>query len=143
MGKFMSTDTLAIDAIAEEERAVVMKDAAGDMSAKALGVVWNLSRDLLLYSCSGWKADEEGVTKRQMLKVVAGVYDPLGLVLPVVITGRLLFQAAVRLRLDWDVKVDIELREAWNTWLKDMVLLDSLLFPRCISAGGEGGGGRR
>ena len=70
---------------------------------KILGLTWEIDEDLLLptIGCS----NREKVTKRKMLSRLSEVWDPLGICAGVLLTGKLLFQAAVRLKLGWDESV--------------------------------------
>ena len=63
---------------------------------------------------------------------VSSMFDPLGLVSPVLIIGRLLFQEATRLKLMWDQEVPQNIETAWLSWLKDLSDLDQVRIPRCI-----------
>ena len=42
------------------------------------------------------------VTKRYLLKTIASVYDPLGILSPAVVNLELFFQEICNLKLDWD-----------------------------------------
>ena len=62
----------------------------------------------------------------------SSMYDPLGLVSPVVIQGKMLFQESTRLSLAWDETVPSELAFRWSTWLISLQHISSLRFPRCV-----------
>ena len=66
--------------------------------SKALGVSWNVSLDSFLYSVDV-DASKLSYTKAEMLSVVASIFDPLGFVSPVTITGMMLFQEANKLKV--------------------------------------------
>ena len=68
------------------------------------------------------------------------MYDPLGLISPVVLQGKILFQEAVRLRLGWDDPVPPDLASKWRAWLLSLEHLSELEFPRCIIPSGYGDG---
>ena len=72
------------------------------------------------------------LTKRFMLSSVSTMYDPLGLVIPVVIRGRMLFQQTTKLKLGWDVPVPSELTVKWVHWWNDLKNLSTVLFDRCV-----------
>ena len=60
------------------------------------------------------------------------MYDPLGLVIPVVIRGRMLFLPATKFKLDWDDPVPSELTVKWVYWWNDLKNLSTVLFDRCV-----------
>ena len=67
------------------------------MYSKALGIRWDVNGDYV----SGNYIKHGGVTRRCMLSQVSSMYDPFGIVLPVVMQGKMLFQEATRLNLSW------------------------------------------
>ena len=68
------------------------------------------------------------------------MYDPLGLILPVVLKGRSIFLSATRRQLSWDDPVPDDLSNECNSWQRSLCDLEHLSFPRCIiPAGYENG----
>ena len=80
-----------MEAFRPEERAKDVKDLdlRQDVlpTQRALGVQWNLEDDQLTFSVS---VPEKPPTRRGVLSLVNSLYDPLGLVAPVVLVGKLL-----------------------------------------------------
>ena len=70
------------------------------------------------------------VTKRMMLKSLASIYDPLGIISPILIEGKQIYRQAVDEKLGWDQEISDEVREKWNRWLKG---LKSVQVPRTIA----------
>ena len=67
---------------------------------KVLGMIWNGERDELSV-----KVDIDTdikVTKRNILRTIAKIWDSLGMVCGLLVTGELIFQAMVRMKLQWD-----------------------------------------
>jgi len=56
------------------------------------------------------KVDEGTFTKRKMLSAINSVFDPLGLVSPVLITGKILYSIACLKQLPWDDAVPEEIK---------------------------------
>ena len=67
-----------------------------------------------------------------MLSVVSSIYDPLGLINPLIITGKLLFQEATRFKLSWDEVVPHSLKYQWEDWVISLRKVIELRFPRCL-----------
>ena len=67
-----------------------------------------------------------------MLSLVASMYDPLGLVVPIVIVGRLLFREATKLKHGWDDSLPEDLTSKWFNWLSSLETISSLRFPRVL-----------
>ena len=55
----------------------------------------------------------EILTKRQLISAVPKVYDPIHILTPLVLRGRLLFSKAcsIRPRLNWDVSLPLNLQK--------------------------------
>ena len=75
---------------------------------------------------------EGPITRRQMLSYVSSLYDPLGLISPVVLQGKVLFQDATALKLGWDDNVPLHLENKWWEWLDSLPELNELSFNRCV-----------
>jgi hypothetical protein len=68
-----------------------------------------------------------------MLKLTASIFDPLGLILPWVMPGKLIFQRATELRLEWDERVTSDLEARWCSWLSELKHLQGFAIPRCVN----------
>ena len=65
------------------------------------------------------RADGLPVMKRNILKVIAGMYDPLGLLSPVLVGMKVLFQEFCVSKVDWDERITSEREKSWIGWLRD------------------------
>ena len=63
---------------------------------------------------------------------MSSLYDPLGLVGPFTLKGKMLYQEAVRQRLGWDDAVSRSLSEEWDSWANTLTDVKNLRIPRCI-----------
>ena len=95
---------------------------------KILGLNWDVEKDTFMFYFD-WLvqfARELPLNKRSVLKVVAKLYDPLGLISPLFITVKALFQDLCKLKIGWDKPLDEELTLRYSSWLSD------LLKVKCI-----------
>jgi hypothetical protein len=98
--KFTANSLDLVEAIPALHRAPSVHEFSDSSSGKALGVCWNFQRDVFSFSLADFSEVHEGVlTRRAMLRLTASIYDPLGLVLPWVICGKLLLRRASQLQL--------------------------------------------
>lgn len=65
------------------------------------------------------------VTKREILRDSAQIYDPLGLLAPVTVKAKILVQTLWKQKLDWDEPLDQELTKEWST-----IEATSITYPR-------------
>ncbi|XP_065083408.1 uncharacterized protein LOC135705561 [Ochlerotatus camptorhynchus] len=81
---------------------------------KALGIHWQPYSDEFLFSVQPPKILQP--TKRIILFNIASLFDPLGLLAPIIIKAKLLMQHLWELKVDWDV---IPPGELTNIWFRD------------------------
>lgn len=101
-----------------------------------LGIKWNIETDELMYSCN-IRLEETPRTKRELFAEISTLYDPLGLITPIVIKARILMQSIWNLKingkkLDWD---DVLPREIVKKWMKikgEFGCIEELKIPRWI-----------
>ena len=84
---------------------------SGNKYRKVLGT----SKDTLIFELdtigqNGLKLD---ITKRNILRISASYFDPLGLICPLVLQAKLLFKDICSMKTDWDAPVD---RNIWERW---------------------------
>ena len=100
-----------------------------------LGMKWNKDSDTLTFEIQpkGCPA-----TRRGILSQVSSVYDPLGLVSPVILVGKSLLQQLCKRTLSWDDSIPEELIPHWERWLNGIESLNRLSLPRCFLPEGFG-----
>ena len=67
-------------------------DQADQTNLKVLGICWNLSNDTLFIPGLSDDKFENVFTKREILKVVASIFDPLGYLSPTILLAKLFLQ---------------------------------------------------
>jgi hypothetical protein len=79
--KWISNSPKVISATPEEDRATQLNLIDGDRSVKTLGLSWESKEDVLSIATAGVPQDLT-LTKRNVLKTIAAIFDPLGFVSP-------------------------------------------------------------
>ncbi|XP_072400311.1 uncharacterized protein [Diabrotica undecimpunctata] len=100
-------------------------------SNKVLGLSWNPSPDTLSISVPEAPTNT-CVTKGIALSTLAKMYDPLGLITPVILHGRLFIKKLFLERMDWDDILPPSLEKEWTTFVNSIPHLKSLKIPRCL-----------
>ena len=95
---------------------------------KVLGYRYNVNDDSLSLAPS--KINSEADTKRKVLSQISKVFDPLNLVLPVTIRGRILMRKIWKLEVGWDDALPNEICTEMKSISKDFEMLSELKFPR-------------
>ena len=99
---------------------------------KTLGVIWNAKSDQLRV---GFKPKylNSDLTLRNIVSDGGRLFDPLGLVLPVTMGGRLLQQACWAAGGSWDTKLPIDLQNRWKAWAEQASGVDTVTIMRPIA----------
>ncbi|XP_050494476.1 uncharacterized protein LOC126875568 [Bombus huntii] len=96
---------------------------------KTLGVVWNSFDDSILYSVKTNDADSR-ITKRTISSEIAKIYDPLGLLAPVIVRAKMLLQRLWTLKINWDESLPADVHTEWSKYYAQLPLLNNVEFPR-------------
>ncbi|XP_065094108.1 uncharacterized protein LOC135714654 [Ochlerotatus camptorhynchus] len=103
---------------------------------RVLGVVWVPSADHFTFDQTGLKevlgSNGPIPTKRQVLRTVMKLYDPLGFVAHFVVQGKILMQEIWRTGTDWDEPIAEQLYELWSRWIELYEMIDEVKVPRCF-----------
>ncbi|XP_055622908.1 uncharacterized protein LOC129766407 [Toxorhynchites rutilus septentrionalis] len=108
---------------------------------RVLGLVWKPDPDVFVFQglfreeIRSLLDDTVIPTKRQTLRVVMSIFDPLGLLAVVVVHGKILLQNIWRCKTDWDHSIPDELLDAWRRWTKLLKQLEQVQIPRCYFPG--------
>ena len=104
---------------------------------KVLGINWDNSRDKFVFEISkfGVKGLELKCTKRNILKISASFFDPLGFISPIVLQAKLLFKDLCKLKYDWDTILKNDFSNKWYNYLNDLKNTDDIRIPRYVFYG--------
>ena len=100
---------------------------------KVLGLSWDSKNYEFKFSCKNLinLPSELPVTKRSVLSVAARIYDPLGIILPVVIPIKVLFQRICRRKGLWNQELDNDHVLMWKKWISELRKPHEISLPRC------------
>ena len=123
------------EALTNGEPATFAKEQLGvpqEGEATLLGLAWDKESDTISVK---FPLDPAQPTKRGILGKVARVYDPLGLVSPMTLGGKLLYRDACNLRVAWDAHLPEEITHPWMRWesgLPERVTTPRAMIPLVI-----------
>jgi len=130
--KWSSNSMALLDTIPVEERE--FKTALtidSDQSVKSLGLYWHPRQDALSYTVE--LSPDSITTKRKVLSDVARIFDPLGLLAPVIITAKILLQSMWTLGSGWDEQLPETLVSQWHNFRAEAKQLELLKIPRHLT----------
>lgn len=114
-----------------------------------LGVPWHIRDDMMGVGCQDTSVipDKTPVSKHLISAKVGAIYDPLGLVSPWVLEGKLCFQQAhfqmlekakegknvdLSVKIQWNLEVSQELTARFKAWHREVPLIPLLKVPRWL-----------
>ena len=100
---------------------------------KTLRVIWNHREDTLIMRLSTFfdRALNLTATKRNVLRITASIYDPLGLISPVLVLMTILLQELCRVKKGWDEPLEEKTMRQWNNWITDLQGVQDIAVPCC------------
>nr|XP_012143823.1 PREDICTED: uncharacterized protein LOC105662854 [Megachile rotundata] len=103
-------------------------ELSADKVPKTLGLHWSTVEDELHFMIK--PSTNNRVTKRQILSEISQIFDPLGLIGPVITCAKLVMQQLWQLRTDWDESVCQEIHHQWVKYRKELEYLSQIRIPR-------------
>jgi hypothetical protein len=131
--KWVSNRPEALDGIPQGLKGATMSQDDSERSMKVLGVFWNITKDTLSVSVGPSLATPlENITKRQMLKKVASIFDPQGVIAPYTIRGKILLQETCKANRSWDEEVPNAIATEWRKWEQELGHTCDVAIERCL-----------
>lgn len=119
-GNAANTERTPLNSIAEDERSFAeaslsQQDFGGE---KVLGVSWESDKDTFIFDLKkiGEKGLKEVKSKRDLLALTASIFDPLGVLAPVILPLKVMFQKICQHGTLWDADVPEELINNLRKW---------------------------
>ena len=148
MRKWASNNKSLISRIEEAEKQKIEKENKNEQisksdirniicseeNVKVLGLTWHLNEDNLEATFSNLITTSlcERVTKRVVLSTTARFYDPLGMLSPVVVPLKEIFQKICELKINWDDELPLEISSKWLKIVQDIIETKQIKYPRCL-----------
>ena len=100
-------------------------------NVRTLGILWNNSTDSFLFDIKSFPV-ESSISKRRILSIIAGIYDPLGLIGPIVFLYKQFMQQLWLCNLGWDEPISEQLYLYWHSLCDKLYLIGKIIVPRSI-----------
>lgn len=129
--KWMSNRCEVMAVIPEDQRAKTAKDLNIDRESplveRVLGMQWCIQSDTFKFKIV---IKDRPMTRRGILSMISSVYDPLGIVSPVLLSAKKILQDLCKGNLGWDDVLPELIVENWKGWLQELHLLESFELTR-------------
>lgn len=130
--KWCSNESRLLENIPTEKLESYSFDENENEVVKVLGVLWKPKTDVYSFSVS--KSDlPSPISKRTILSELARIFDPLGLLSPIVVKGRILLQKLWISKFDWDEELPEDICTEWRKFRKDLELVERIEVPRFLN----------
>ena len=148
--KWLSNSSAVMDKIPIQDRAFKLEfDENSSFSAKTLGVLWIAAEDNFTFNSNEidqmWIAAEDNFTfnskeidqilkftKREFLKRIATLYDPLWFLPPYTVRAKILMQEIWLAGIGWDDSLLDETSRKVQIWFKELRELQRIKIPRSL-----------
>ena len=134
--KFVSNEPSVIEALppdaSRHDPSVEVARQHSSQFEQALGIQWDTVRDTLNFRIT---VPDRPMTRRGILSSVSSLYDPLGLLSPVLLEGKNIIKQLCCDGYSWDEAVPEETVARWLDWKEDVLLLSDVSVPRCYTPG--------
>jgi len=102
-----------------------------EATVKTLGMQWHPGRDLFSYRV---QLDKACVTKRQLISEIAKIFDPLGLLAPIIVTAKIMYQEVWKSGTEWDEPLPNSVAKQYEQFRNELPLIESITIPRWVGA---------
>ncbi|XP_045034397.1 uncharacterized protein LOC123475587 [Daphnia magna] len=106
----------------------------GKSATKALGVIWEPASDKFRFDPAQVLREAREIgdrpTKRKLFSLALKIFDPLGLIAPVTLVGKLIMQKVWLAGSGWDEPIPIEVIPHWKTFIDGITELRNTCQPR-------------
>lgn len=102
-------------------------------------MIWDTATDNFTYSLKMTKVIEDILlnrrrpTKREVLRTLMAILDPVGLIANYLIYAKILLQKIWRSKIDWDEQLPDQLYEEWTKWILLLPKVENIKLPRLYS----------
>ena len=131
--KFASNSKVVLEAMPAEDRSKDLKDlnACHDVLPvqRSLATYWCIETDTIGFHI---ELKDKPLTCRGILSTMSSVYDPLGIVTPVILVGKQLLQELCHDNIEWDDPVPSHVHSQREKWRSKLPLLEKITIARCV-----------
>ncbi|GFW44824.1 integrase catalytic domain-containing protein [Trichonephila clavipes] len=97
---------------------------------KALGMIWNPKLDCFLFRIEQQRPTS--FTKRMVLSTIARIFDPLGLLGPIITWAKIFMQRLWLLELGWSDDLPFKEQKEWRRFIDSLKAVNNISIDRCI-----------
>ena len=129
--KIVSNKQAVMEAFDISDRGEQLKEIDSDDTIhRSLGLSWSLKNDTFVFTVP---AEEKPFTRRGLLSTVNSLFDPIGFISPITISGKILLRECTPEGSDWDEPLPENNLHKWKEWQSSLHCLSDIAIPRMMS----------
>ena len=107
---------------------------------RILGTLWDFHNDNLVFDLTDTASLARRVepTKRNVISTASKFYDPLGVISPITVQFKILFQELCKDKRDWDEPLEGTCKLTWQKLVAQLHDMQPITLSRCYYTGMEG-----
>ena len=130
--KWLSNSQAILEVIPPQDRASQLElHENWSLAVKTLGIIWNAKEDNFTFKSKQIESHFQP-TKRNVLKKIATLFDPLGFLSPFTVTAKILMQEMWIIGVDWDDPLPSDIVKKVNSWFLELEQLSNVRIPRSL-----------
>lgn len=130
LSKWTSNSTTVLESVPVDDRVQSISfDPREEHAVKVLGLHWDINTDKFAYHTC---LQQISSTKRQVLSVIARLFDPIGPLGPMLLWAKYFMQLLWCDKLGWDDPMSPELQSMWQQFCTELPLVFDLNLPHHI-----------
>ncbi|GFX33067.1 integrase catalytic domain-containing protein [Trichonephila clavipes] len=134
--KWCSNTPEILNSIPKEEQSWDFHCQSSDQKTiKTLGIIWSPQFDY--FSFKTVVNCRESYTKREVLSIIARLFDPLGFLGPILTKAKLILQKLWVLKLEWDEPLSNPIAKEWNDFVSTLPVIQNIHVPRLVIGKGR------
>nr|CAH7744291.1 unnamed protein product [Callosobruchus chinensis] len=102
-----------------------------DEETHSLGLLWLSKQDHLSFQIN-FELTDRPSTKRSVLSTIARIFDPLGILGPIVIKAKIILQNIWKLHLGWDESLPLSLHTEWQNMYNSLAHINDIRVNRNV-----------
>ena len=96
-----------------------------------LEIPWNTKHDEFVITFQIQKSTAVVVTKSELSKRIASIFDLVGILSPTVVPSKILLQRMCKEGGSWDNDINDKCKAVWKKWLLSAQKTPNIVIPRC------------
>ncbi|XP_054734809.1 uncharacterized protein LOC129242278 [Anastrepha obliqua] len=109
----------------------IVELASEPSTATVLGLSWDPTTDEIFFKAN-LNQNIGCLTKRRVLSEVAKLFDPTGMLAPIVIAGKIFIQKLWSAGLEWDAPLPDALQNTWVLFYRELDVINRIRVPRWL-----------